>query len=184
MRINVTFRHMEPTDAIKDYVEKKLAKIGRYVDEPIEASVVLSIEKYRNIAEVTLSAGRNVINCAEETDDIYSAIDKTVDKVERQVKKQKEKVREKKKGSKPGHREFADHADALDEGEQQAPDWERRIAVTETTDLKPIGIQDAVVWMDANPKSDFLVFTNSTDSRINVMYRRRDGDFGLIQTQD
>jgi ribosome hibernation promoting factor len=180
MRINVTFRHMEPTDAIKDYVEKKLAKVKRYIDEPIDATVVLSVEKYRNIAEVTLSAGRNVINTTEQTDDIYSAIDLAVDKIERQVKKQKEKMRAKKKGAKPGHMEFESNADAIDEAEAQAEAWEQRIAVTEMADPKPIGLQDAVVWMDANPQSDFLVFTNSTDSKINVMYRRKDGNFGLI----
>ena len=184
MRINVTFRHMDPTDAIKEYVEKKLAKVRRYIDEPIEASVVLSLEKYRNIAEVTLNAGRNVINCKEETDDIYSAIDKAVDKVERQVKKQKEKFQAKKKGAKPGHREFAALADAADEAVEQLAEWEKRIAVTENSDPKPVGLQEAVLWMDANPKSEFLVFTNSTDCKINVMYRRKGGDFGLIQTQE
>ncbi len=184
MKISVTFRHMEPTTAIKEYVEKKLAKVKRFLDEPIEANVVLGVEKYRNIAEITLSAGRNVINCQEQTDDIYSAIDKTVDKVERQLKKLKDKVRGKNKGGRPGHLEFVSRADAIDEGEEAAPEWEQRIATTEKSNLKPIGVEEAVLWMDANQKSDFLVFTNSTDSKINVMYRRKDGDFGLIEAQE
>ncbi len=96
MRISVTFRHMEPTEAIREYAEAKLAKVKRYLDEPIEASVVLELEKYRHIAEVTLNAGRNVINCREETNDIYGAIDLAMDKLERQVKKHKEKIRSKK----------------------------------------------------------------------------------------
>ncbi|MDP8221849.1 MAG: ribosome-associated translation inhibitor RaiA [Candidatus Lernaella stagnicola] len=183
MKVNVTFRHMEPTTAIKDYVEKKLAKVKRYVDEPIEANVVLSLEKYRNIAEVTLSAGRNVTNCEEETDDIYSAIDKVMDKLERQLKKQKDKIRGKKKGGRPGHREFVTRVEAHDVGAEAAPEWEKRIAVTEDANLKPVGVEEAVLWMDMNPKSDFLVFTNSTDGKINVMYRRKDGQFGLIRAQ-
>ena len=96
MRVSVTFRHMDPTEAIREYAEAKLAKVKRYLDEPIEANVVLELEKYRHLAEVTLNAGRNVINCREETNDIYSAIDMVMDKLERQVKKHKDKIRSKK----------------------------------------------------------------------------------------
>jgi len=184
MRISVTFRHMEPTDAIKDYVVKKLNKVNRYLDEPIEATVVLSLEKYRNIAEVTLSAGRNVINCTESTDDIYSAVDKTLDKLERQIKKQKQKVRSKKNRTKPDREAFVQEAEAQDEAAEQQPDWEKKIAVSETADLKPIGLEEAVMWMEDNPGADFLMFTNSHDNRVNVIYRRKQGDFGLIQANN
>lgn len=184
MRISVTFRHMEPTDAIKDYVVKKLTKVNRYLDEPIEATVVLSLEKYRNIAEVTLSAGRNVINCTESTDDIYSAIDKSLDKLERQIKKQKQKVRSKKSRTKPDHEAFIQEAALQDEAAAQQPEWEKKIAVIETADVKPIGLEEAVMWLENNPQADFLMFTNSKDNRINVMYRRRNGDFGLLQANN
>jgi putative sigma-54 modulation protein len=173
---------MEPTDAIRDYAEKKLYKVKRYLDEPIEANVVLSVEKHRNIAEVTLSAGRNVMNCSEVTDDIYSAIDRALDKVERLTKKQKEKVRDKKGRTKPDRDVFVQEVEIADTAEEQRPEWERRIATTEAAELKPIGLEEAVMWMDTHPNSDYLVFTNAIDRQINVMIRRRDGDFTLVQT--
>jgi len=180
MRVSVTFRHMEPTEAIRDYAERKLLKVKRYLDEPIESNVVLSIEKYRNIADVTLSAGRNVLNCKEETDDIYSAIDKALDKLERQVKKQREKVRAKKGRGKLDHDAFVAETDGFDEAAEQQPEWERRIAATEVAEIKPIGLEEAVLWMDSHAASDLLVFTNATNQKIHVLYRRKDGDFGLI----
>lgn len=183
MRISVTFRHMEPTDAIKEYAERKLAKVKRYLDEPIEASVVLSIEKHRNIAEMTLTAGRKSINCTEETDDIYSSIDNALTKLERQIKKQKDKTQSKKGRTKPERDAFAQDVAKIDEEAVLQPEWMKRIAVTEAAAPKPIGVQEAVIWMDANPASELLVFTDVDSSRINVIYRRKNGDFGLIQTQ-
>jgi putative sigma-54 modulation protein len=171
---------MEPTEAIREYAERKLLKVKRYLDEPIESNVVLSIEKYRNIADVTLSAGRNVLNCKEETDDIYSAIDKSVDKLERQVKKQKEKTRGKKGRGKPDHDAFVAEAETADVAVEQQPEWEKRIAATEVAEIKPIGLEEAVIWMDSHATSDLLVFTDSDNRKIHVLYRRKDGDLGLI----
>jgi len=183
MRVSVTFRHMEPTEAIKEYTESKLAKVKRYIDEPIEANVVLEVEKYRHIAEVTLNAGRSVINCTEETSDIYSAIDKVMDKLERQIKKHKAKARSKKGRMKVEREAYQMMADNYDSGDEAQPDWERRIAITESTQIKPIGLQEAVLMLEGNPSQDFLVFTNSDSNQINVMYRRKDGDYGLIETR-
>ncbi|HPQ71461.1 MAG TPA: ribosome-associated translation inhibitor RaiA [bacterium] len=182
MRVSVTFRHMEPTEAIKEYTESKLLKVKRYLDEPIEANVVLVVEKYRHIAEVTLNAGRNVINCAEETGDIYSAIDMAMDKLERQIKKHKDKVRSKKGRTKADREAFEQIAAAYEPGEEAQPEWETRIVNSEAVNPKPIGLEEAVMDMDGNPQKEFLVFTNANSSRINVMYRRKDGQYGLIET--
>jgi putative sigma-54 modulation protein len=99
MRIAVTFRNMESSEAIKDYAHQKISKVQRYLDEPIEANVVLSKEKFRERAEVTLVANRRTINSAEETTDIYEAIDKCSDKLERQVQKFRKKRVQNKKNS-------------------------------------------------------------------------------------
>jgi putative sigma-54 modulation protein len=173
---------MEPTDAIREYAERKLQKVKRYLDEPIEASVVLSVEKYRNIADVTLSAGRNVLNCREQTEDIYSAIDMALDKMERQIKKQKEKIKAKKGRGKPDREAFAQEVEGLDIAAEQQPEWERRIGQTRTAEAKPISLEEAVLWMDANIHSDLLVFKNVADQKIHVIYRRKEGDLAVIQT--
>jgi len=93
MQIQVTFRNMESTQALKEYASAKLDKIRKYIDEPIKAEVVLKVEKFRHIAEITLNVNRSMINGTMETEDMYSAIDQAVDKVMRQVRKHKTKLK-------------------------------------------------------------------------------------------
>ena len=90
--VSVTFRHTEPTDALKQYAEEKVHRLGRFFSHPLEAHVVLSVDaKERQIAEVELHTHGNVIHGKEEKGDLYAAIDLVLDKIERQVKKQKDK---------------------------------------------------------------------------------------------
>ena len=92
VKVSVTFRHTDPTDALKQYAEDKILRMGKYFSKPLDAHVVLSVDsKERQMAEVELRAPGTTIHGKEETEDLYSAIDLVMDKVERQVKKQKEK---------------------------------------------------------------------------------------------
>jgi putative sigma-54 modulation protein len=94
VKVSVTFRHTEPTDALKRYVEEKVARIGKYFRRPLQAHVVLSVDSgERQVAEVELHAHGTVIQGKEETQDLYSAIDLVMDKVERQITKLKEKTK-------------------------------------------------------------------------------------------
>jgi len=94
VKTSVTFRHTEPTEALKHYAEEKIQKIGKYFKRPLEAHVVLSVEgRQRQVAEVTLQARGMTIHGREETDDLYSAIDLLIDKVDQQVRKHKTKTR-------------------------------------------------------------------------------------------
>ena len=95
MEIAVTFRHIEPTDSLKTYAEEKLSKIDKYFDFPIEAHVVLEVQKFRRVADVTLSVNGVMIKAVEETEDMYSAIDQVTDKIEKQVRRYREKTRTK-----------------------------------------------------------------------------------------
>src|SRR4030042_1533060 len=92
--VSVTFRHLEATPALRAYVEEKAAKIKKYFGGPNEVNVVLSLEKHRYTAEITLKAGRTTVNAREETNDMYSAIDLVVDKINRQIKKYKDKIKD------------------------------------------------------------------------------------------
>jgi len=98
MQISFTFRHMDSNDGIKEYAKQKLMKMRRYLDNPVEAHVVLSVEKFRNIAEVTIKGEGVSINGEERSDDMYSAIDHVMDKVGRQIKKRRGKIRRHKTG--------------------------------------------------------------------------------------
>ncbi len=94
VKVSVTFRHTQPTDALKRYAEEKLSKIGKYFYRPLEAHVVLSVDsRDRQLAEVTLQARGMTIHGREQTEDLYSAIDLVMDKVEQQIRKYKTKTR-------------------------------------------------------------------------------------------
>jgi putative sigma-54 modulation protein len=92
MQINITFRHMEPSSPLKDYIGEKLHKVKKYLHEPVEAHVVLSTEKFRHTVEITVTAGNGTaIHGIENMEDIHAAIDSVVDKIDRQIKKQRDK---------------------------------------------------------------------------------------------
>lgn len=176
MQINVTFRHMEPSERIRSYAEEKIGRIKRYLTEPIEVNIVLTTEKFRQIAEVTISSNGLNINASEETEDIFSSIDLLADTVEAQIKKQLEKTRRKKGSSKVNVKSNLnpeiEAVSAIDEEESIIP---------ETYDPKPVDVEEALLQLNAS-KKDVLVFVNRTTGRINVLYRRRDGYYGLIET--
>ncbi len=94
--VNVTFRHMEPTDALRQYAEKKFAHLGRVLKRPAEAHLILEVDKYRQCGEVTFKSGRIFATAAEENTDLYAVIDLLTDKVGHQLKKHVEKVKSKK----------------------------------------------------------------------------------------
>jgi putative sigma-54 modulation protein len=94
MQINITFRHMEHTPPLKDYVEEKLHKVKKYLQEPIEAHVVISTEKFRHAIEVNIMAGNGIaIHGVENGEDAQATVDGVMDKIERQIKKQLEKTK-------------------------------------------------------------------------------------------
>ena len=94
--VTVTFRHLEPTDALRQYAERKLAHLGKFLKRPCDAHVILSVDKYRQHGEVTVKSGRLSVTAVEETKDLYSVIDLLADKVGRQLKKHLEKFKAKK----------------------------------------------------------------------------------------
>jgi putative sigma-54 modulation protein len=94
MQINITFRHVEHSPAVKEYIGEKLHKVKKYLQEPIEAHVVVAVEKFRHIVEVSITSGNGTaIHGEERMEDIRAAVDSVADKIERQVKKQLEKTK-------------------------------------------------------------------------------------------
>lgn len=93
MQISMTFRHMEPTDAMKELVEEKVGKVKKYIQGPFDAAVVLSVERYLHACDVTITAAGHTYKGREETDDMYTSIDKVMDKIERQIDKTKGRMR-------------------------------------------------------------------------------------------
>jgi putative sigma-54 modulation protein len=178
MQINVTFRHIEPSLALRNYAEDKISRIKKYLEEPIEAHVVLKIEKFRHIAEVLILANGMRINGKEETDDMYSAIDVVADTIEGQVRKGKDKSRRRKPVN--TGKDLTAPVD-LPAVETTDDDKETRIIRTEQVYAKPMDLDEAVMQLNLS-KGEFMVFTNRLTNRINVLYHRKDGHYGLIET--
>jgi len=178
MQINVSFRHIEASDPLKLYAEDKISRVKRFLKEPIEAHVVLKVEKFRHIAEASIDAPGLHLNGAEETDDMYSSIDLLVDSLEGQVKKGKGKVLRRRPAG------FDKESPAPSEQPEEsiaAEDNEQRIIRAEQIYAKPMDLDEAVMQLNLTT-GEFIVFTNRRTNRINVLYRRKDGNLGLIET--
>ena len=176
MDISVTFRHMQPTESLKNYAEEKLSKIKRYLDFPLEAHVVLSVEKFRHIADVTLSVNGTWIKGIEETDDMYSAIDQVMDKLEKQVKKYLSKIRNRRTENRKGEETL----DVEETEEDVAFGLSGPSIEVEKMIAKPMDPEEAAMQL-FNSQQDFIVFRNSRSEEINVIYKRKDGNLGLIE---
>ncbi len=180
MQIAVMFRHMETSDPVRAYVEEKLSRVKKYIEEPIDAQVALSVEKkIRHQVEVTIVAKGITIKGSEATNDMYAAIDNVVAKIERQLKRYKEKIKEHKPltGRERQVEKSVLAAESIDEGA-----GEPIIIRSRSFPVKPMSVEEAVMQMDLLNK-EFLVFTDASSEEINVVYRRRDGNYGLIVPQ-
>jgi putative sigma-54 modulation protein len=174
MQTSVTFKNLDPSDTLKSYVGEKLDRFDRLLDNPAEANVVLLVEKFRHIAEISINGDRLTLNGKEETNDMYSAIDMALDKLEKQIKKNKDKIRMRRIGARAKNRNVMETEMNLPEEE-----LERQVKI-KNIEYKPMDVEEAVLQMDLL-NDNFLVFTNARSDQVNVLYRRKDGHYGLIQ---
>ena len=179
MEITVTFRHTEPIESLRAYAEEKVSKIKKYLDAPLEAHIVLTVEKFRHIADVTLSLNGTPIKAVEETGDMYSAIDQVMDKIENRVKKHISKTKSHRQESAKGEDgSTSDEANDANELAQDEPTIE-----VEKMFAKPMDPEEAAMQLNLM-KQDFLVFRNAKSREINVIYKRGDGNLGLIEPEN
>jgi len=172
MNISVRFKNLEPSDALKSYVNEKLDRMEKYFNGPAEANVVLSIEKFRHTAEINIAGDRLMINGKEETGEMYSAIDVVLDKLEVQIKKNKQKSRAFRTKDKISET-------AMNMSLEEESGHQGRIQL-QHIEYKPMDVDEAILQMDLID-DNFLVFTNARTDAVNVLFRKRDGDYGLIQ---
>ena len=171
MNTSVRFKNLEPSDALKSYVSEKLNRMEKYFNGPAEANVVLSIEKFRHSADINIIGDRLTINGKEETEEMYSAIDMVLDKLEGQIKKNKQKGRK-----------YRAKGKSETQASELVPDKDSdqpRVRIHHI-EFKPMDVEEAVMQMDLIT-DNFLVFTNARTESVNVLYRQKDGNYGLIQ---
>lgn len=172
MNVIVRGKQFKVTDALKDYVVKRVSKLERFSDDFIDVNVTLSVEKERQRVEVTAPLSGMIIRGEEETDNMYSSIDLVVEKLERQIEKYRQRIN--KKRSKIKEQSFEREEPEFEEEERD------RIVRVKKINYKPMAVEEAVMQMNLIGHN-FFVFINLETETMNVVYRRKDGDYGLLE---
>ena len=170
MKYNIRGNKLEVTQAINDYLESKLSRVEKYFDDDVEAKAIISAKGREQKVEVTIWSGKYNVRAEEVNEDLYSAIDLVVDKLERQLKIYKDKIQSKK----PVKEEYVPEIEEYFEEEDQ------EIVRRKEVFLKPIDEDEAITQMELLGHS-FFVFKNVDTNKINVVYKRKDGDYGIIE---
>lgn len=165
---------MEVTEALRRYAEEKLSRLQKYLDHIVAAHVVLSIEKHRQIAEATLYVRSLTIRAEESTADLYSSVDLVLEKLERQILRHKERI-----VAHPARRGRESVRQARPEGGAAKA---TELVRTKRFPLEPLPVDEAILQMELLGHS-FYVFRNAGTNDVNVLYRRRDGTYGLIEPE-
>ena len=176
MRYKITGRNIEVTPALKAAVEDKIGKLERYFNQDTEAVITLSVEKDRQKIEVTIPVKGTIIRAEQHSNGMYVSIDLVEEIIERQLRKYKNKLIAR-------HQEGGNFKHEFYEGEDVAEDEnEIKIVRTKKFGFKPMYPEDACVQMELLGH-DFYVFCNAETDEVNVVYRRKNGSFGLIEPE-
>jgi putative sigma-54 modulation protein len=173
MQISVTFRQIEPSEALKSYVSDRLNKFTRYLDGPVEAHVVLGLEKFRHLADVTIDSNGRIIKGKEENTDMYAAIDLVMDKIDMQLKKLRDKLR----NPKGDRSRSAAPAPVEAEDVPALPPMRRK-----RVEVPVLQLTDAVELLQSG-NDGLMVFTNVASGSLNILYRRQDGSYILVEPE-
>ena len=176
MTFKIIGKNMEVTPTLQNAIERKLSKLERYFTSGTVIYVTLSVQKDRQIIEVTIPVKGNIIRSEQASTDMYVSIDLVEEVIERQLRKYKNKIVAKHQTGDNFREEFfEDEDDVIEEGDI-------RIVKTKRFGIKPMYPEDACVQMELLGH-DFFVFCNAETEEVNVVYRRKDGAFGLIEPE-
>ncbi len=178
MSVNVKGRNIDVTPALKDYVEKKVVRITKQFKTVGDITAVLKIEKENHIIEITVPASGILLRAQESTKDMYSSIDLAVEKIERQIRKYKTRLMKRK------YNNFADTetsvSDAVNTAAEENGEFE--IVKNKKFALHPMTVEEAILQMNLL-NHDFFVFYDPDLGNTNVVYRRKDGKYGLLSPE-
>ena len=183
MQVNITFRHLEPTEALKDHVRTRVEHVERYVDRPSEAHAVLHVEHLHHHAEITVKAGKFLLRGTAKSEDMYASIDAAAERIERQLKKHKEKLTSRKTSATPLPLSLPppvdirhDVLDVLENPDRPS----HRVVKSKRFEARPMSVDDAILQMELIDLT-FFVFLNEQTHGVNVVYKRDDGTLGLLE---
>lgn len=181
MNFSIRGQQIEVTEALRDYVDKKLSRLDKYFDAPLnsDGTVTLSVVRGLHAVEVTIPLTGVLLRAEDRSDDMYSSIDAVVDKLERQIRKHKTKINRKLRQRGVKDILFAEGqangAVAVEEGED-----ELEVVRTKRFIMKPMDVEEAILQMNM-VGHNFYVFSNIDTKEVNVVYKRNDGKYGLIE---
>lgn len=175
MNVSFAFKNFEASDHLKKYARRRMEKLGRFFGKAagLDVDVVMTVDKYRHRCEVNIGGEGLNINAAETAQDMYAAIDLVTDKLESQIKRKVSRVKEQRRKARDADVDvFTFNVDAEQEEEQ-------KVVGTDRFAPKPLHLDEAVMQLE-DIGSDFLVFLNAENGRVNVIYRRRTTGYALI----
>jgi putative sigma-54 modulation protein len=177
MNIKFTGKGMDVTEALRDVTEKKIGRLDKYFQKDIEGNVTFSSEKNRKIIEVTINLPGTIIRAEESSDDMYASIDKAVDVLERQMRKYKTRLQKQYKNTETIRFENVVPL-PVEEEENDSP----KLVKTKRFILKPMTSEEAVLQMELL-RHNFFVFMDGETGSVNVVYKRKDNNYGLIEPE-
>ncbi len=199
MQIDITFRRMDPSDALRNYLTDKMGRIKKFLARPSHAHVVLTSERFRNKADITLTLNNGLfVKGVDTSDDMYFSIDQALTRIEKQLRKYKEKIHTHKPAPSPAMK-LTDHTleaepdtDFVDEDLEPAAaaavpvaaaaESPRKIVSSSEISVEPMDLNSALMQLELT-NSHFYLFVNAQTNTLNVVYRREDGQFGVIETK-
>ena len=176
MRVTIKGKNIELTNALKSIVEKKLDKLSKYFSPAVEANATLSVYKNDHTIEVTIPFNGVILRGEETNDDMYASIDLVLDKLERQIRKQKTKLQRRNNGDSLRFQYISNFEDRYMDTSEPAIVRTKRFA------MKPMAVEEAVLQMELLGHN-FYVFESDENGKVNVVYKRKDGDYGLIEPE-
>lgn len=180
--IQITGRHMSITDAIREYAQSKVDHIHLDYPRIIEVHVILDVSKHRHFAEIILHCANHItIEADHECDDMYAAIDGVIAKITRQMRKYKTKMlrNHRPRGTQKKH--FEEQVFHVDESYELHADSEAKHMHTEQTLVKELFVDEAILQLELSANRQFIVFLNAKTDHVNILQRRRDGTYGLME---
>ncbi len=175
MKTIITGKNIEVTDGLKERVAKKISKLDKFFTSETEAHVTLSVQRARQIAEVTITFNGIVLRAEEANEDMYSSIDKTVDLLERQIRKNRTRL----------ERRLHDNDFKFDNfkfSEDVPEESEFKVVRSKRFAVKPMDVEEAILQMNLLGH-EFFMFFNADAKQVNVVYKRKDGNYGLIEPE-
>ncbi len=176
MKITMTGKQIELTSALKDRITERFSKLDRYFHKETEASVTLSVQREKQVVEATVYSSNLMVRVEEATDDMYVSIDNAVDILERQLRKHKTRIEKKLK------KDTFDAAtlEQIPFGEAVEEETEFKIVRTKRFATKPMSPEEAILQMNLLGHQ-FYIFNNADTGETNLVYKRKNGDYGLIE---